>query len=70
MFAKIWALIEVIKALFSLWREFSQWKERERQKKISEEKKIRDKAIDALLKADTQKDFDDAQKDIVSSKPS
>jgi Sec-independent protein translocase protein TatA len=68
MWSKIWALIEVIKALFSLWREFKGWRDRERQKELEQKQKDLERAADELSKAQTEKEFDDAQSKLIDAK--
>jgi biopolymer transport protein ExbB/TolQ len=69
MLARIWAFIDILKALLSLWREFKDQRELEQIKEKLEKTVEREKAIKDLENAKTDEEIWDAQERIVRNKP-
>lgn len=65
MWSKIWGLIEVVRALISLWREYVDAREVKEAKDRLEKSLERDKAIADLKKAKSEEEFWDAQERLV-----
>jgi len=69
MWAKIWALIEIVRALFELWGEYKDQIELDQAKDRLKKQAERKRAIDDIEKAKTTDDLWDAQDRLVRNKP-
>jgi ADP-dependent phosphofructokinase/glucokinase len=69
MWAKLWAFIDILKALLSLWREFKEQREIDQAKEKLKKRAEREKAIKDLENAKTSDELWDAQDRIVRNKP-
>lgn len=69
MFKNIGAIVALIRAIIDLIREFKAVKEAQKKKEAEQKEARRDEAIEKLKNAETEKDFDDAQDQLVDNKP-
>ncbi len=69
MLAKLWAFIDILRALLALWRDFKEQRELEQAKEKLEKRAERERAIKDLEKAKTTDELWDAQERIVRNKP-
>jgi hypothetical protein len=69
MLAYIGAAVEIIRALFALWRTFKDWRRQREIEEASKRGQDRVKAIDDVKNAKTPEEAWDAQERIVGSKP-
>jgi hypothetical protein len=67
--AKFWALVEIIRAIFSLWKGFRDWQDRLKEREAQDKKSKREKAIEDAKNAKTPEEFEDAQRRIVDNNP-
>lgn len=69
MLSRLWALVEIIKAILALIKELKAYlRERDKQKEDQKDKD-REAALDQAEKATTPEEAFDAQEKIVGSKP-
>ena len=63
------AILELIKAFISLWKQFKAWKEQKRIEEQEKKEQERKDSADKLKNAETEDDFDRAQDELVNNKP-
>lgn len=67
MWGKIWGLVEVLRALIKLYKEWQAWRETERIKDEAKKRAELEKALNDAEKATTPEEAFDAQERIVKN---
>ena len=67
MWGKIWGLVEVLRALIKLYKEWQAWREAERIKDEAKKRAELEKALNDAEKATTPEEAFDAQERVIRS---